>query len=113
MSLSFRLVRRRSRMGKEAERAREDFEGFRFEVDRIEPDLRVTLTRFHGDAVSTTTRYRVLGEGAIYDIETKGTGPGSGLALVLGTMAGVAVWVVWVLWSLLSFWWSLRRARPG
>jgi hypothetical protein len=82
-----------------------DYLGFRFEMDRREPDLVVTITRFHGDAVSATTRYRVGEDGAISDVQTKGTGPGSGLAFVLGAMGGAAAWVVWVLWSLFAGWW--------
>jgi len=80
------------------------YEGFAFEVEEPPPNLELTVRRFHGDAISATTRYRVSSGGVISDVETSGTGPGWGLLPVLGSFAGAVVWLLWALWFALNAW---------
>jgi hypothetical protein len=89
------------------------YEGFAFEVEEPAPNLELTVRRFHGDAISTTTRYRVSSGGVISDVETSGTGPGRGLLPVLGSFAGAVVWLLWALWFALNAWRKRKSAPDG
>ena len=80
-------------------------------MERAGPDLELTVRRFHGDAISTTTRYRVDSAGVISDVETRGTGPGTGLIAVFGGFVGGVVWLLWALWFAVAVW-RARKSRP-
>ncbi len=86
-----------------------DYEGFGFDAERSGGDLALTVRRFHGDAISTTTRYRVDSAGVISGVETRGTGPGTGLIAVFGGLVGGVVWLLWALWFGVARW----RARKS
>jgi hypothetical protein len=89
------------------------YEGFAFEVEEPAPNLELTVRRFHGDAISATTRYRVNSGGVISDVETSSTGPGNGLLPVLGGFAGAVVWLLWALWFALNAWRKRKSAPDG
>ena len=89
------------------------YEGFRFDAEGTPPSLELTVRRFHGDAISATTRYRVNSEGVISDVGTRSTGPGSGLLPVLGGFAGAVVWLLWALWLAVTAWRRRKSALDG
>lgn len=80
------------------------YEGFSFEVDGTAPSLNVTVRRFQGDAISTTTRYRVDAGGEPFDLKTRTASPGNGVFLVFGGMLGGLVWMAWAGWRLVAAW---------
>ena len=83
------------------------FEAFGLDVagDALEPVF--TVWRFHGDAISTTTRYTVTAGGSITNLKTKSGGPGHGVGMLFfGGGAGFLGWCVWVLWLIGA---SIRR----
>ncbi len=89
-----------------------NYEGFALEVEDTEPVLALTIRRFHGDAMSATTRYRVDPEGVISNLETSGTGPGAGIGPVLGGLAGAIVWSLWAAVRLMRAWRKSRTKAP-
>ena len=92
------------------------YEGFAFEVEEPMPNLELTVRRFHGDAISATTRYQVDPEGVISHIKTRSTGPRNGLLPVLGGTAGAAAWLLWAIWcgfAALAAWWGRKDSIDG
>lgn len=67
-----------------------------FEVEDQPPNPRLLVHRSSGDATWTKTRYRVEEEGVISDLELRTASSGQGVWVVMGSLAGILVWVGWV-----------------
>jgi hypothetical protein len=72
------------------------YPGYALEIESNGQGHAVEVRRFHGDAISSTTRYRVDGSGVPTDVRTSSTSGGAGaFAVGFGGGGGLLLWMLW------------------